>query len=195
VVHERSSIAAGRARRGLTKSAVAGLLLAIGLGPAAAADDPLLSRLAGEWIGQGMVRMSPVSEPERIYCKVANRLVDGGSVLEQKGRCAVASNSGSLKGRIAARGEGRYEGSLDSPQTAGPATLAGQAADDKIVLSAQFIDRFSRRPSLSIISLIVSDNGDYRLVSDTLNPESGKHFQTSDIIFKPNKEKTKPSTN
>lgn len=195
MVHERSSIAAGRARRGLTKSAVAGLLLAIGLGPAAAADDPLLSRLAGEWIGQGMVRMSPVSEPERIYCKVANRLVDGGSVLEQKGRCAVASNSGSLKGRIAARGEGRYEGSLDSPQTAGPATLAGQAADDKIVLSAQFIDRFSRRPSLSIISLIVSDNGDYRLVSDTLNPESGKHFQTSDIIFKPNKEKTKPSTN
>lgn len=160
-----------------------------GLGSALAAEDPILSRLEGEWIGQGMVRMSPAAEPERIYCKVANKLVDGGSALEQKGRCAVASNSGSLKGKIAARGEGRYEGSLDSPQTAGPATLAGQAAEDKIVLSAQFIDRFSRRPSLSIISLIVSDNGDYRLVSDTLNPESGKHFQTSDIIFKPSKEK------
>jgi hypothetical protein len=191
VVHERFSMAARRARCGLMKSAVAGLLLAVGLCPAVAADDPLLSRLEGEWIGQGMVRMSPASEPERIYCKVANRLVDGGSALEQKGRCAVASNSGSLKGKIAARGEGRYEGSLDSPQTAGPATLAGQAADNKIVLSAQFIDRFSRRPSLSIISLIVDKEGQYRLVSDTLNPESGKHFQTSDIIFKPNKKKVR----
>jgi hypothetical protein len=164
-------------------------LVALGAAPALAADDPLLSRLAGEWIGQGTVRMSPASEPERIYCKVANKLVDGGSALEQKGRCAVASNSGTLKGKIAARGEGRYEGSLDSPQTAGPATLAGHAADDKIVRSAEFIDRFSRRPSLSIISLIVGDGGQYRLVSDTLNPESGKHFQTSDIIFKPNKKK------
>ena len=54
-----------------------------------------------------MVRMSPASAPERIYCKVANRLVDGGSALEQKGRCAVASTSGSLKGKSAARGEGR----------------------------------------------------------------------------------------
>jgi hypothetical protein len=191
VVHERSSLAASPARRSLTKSLVASLFLAVGLGPAVAADDPLLSRLEGEWIGQGTVRMSPASEPERIYCKVANRLVDGGSALEQKGRCAVASNSGSLRGKIAARGEGRYEGSLDSPQTAGPATLAGQAADDKIVLSAQFIDRFSRRPSLSIISLIVDKEGQYRLVSDTLNPESGKHFQTSDIIFKPNKKKVR----
>lgn len=176
-------------RTGVTAGAAILCLVALGVAPALAADDPLLSRLAGEWIGQGTVRMSPASEPERIYCKVANKLVDGGSALEQKGRCAVASNSGTLKGKIAARGEGRYEGSLDSPQTAGPATLAGHAADDKIVLSAEFIDRFSRRPSLSIISLIVGDGGQYRLVSDTLNPESGKHFQTSDIIFKPNKKK------
>jgi hypothetical protein len=63
--------------------------------------------------------------------------------------------------------------------------LAGHAESDKIVLSAQFVDRFSKRPSLSIISLIVGDGGAYRLVSDTLNPGTGKHFQTSDILFKP----------
>jgi hypothetical protein len=187
VVYKRSSHAACRAQRGVAKITVATLLLAAGLGTALAAEDPILSRLEGEWVGQGTVRMSPTAAPERIYCKVDNKLVDGGSAIEQKGRCAVATNSGSLKGKIAARGDGRYEGSLDSPQTAGPATLAGHAADDKIVLSAEFIDRFSKRPSLSIISLSVGDNGQYRLTSDTLNPESGKHFQTSDILFKPNK--------
>lgn len=183
----------GRARRGLTRIAGASLLIALGAGAAFAAEDPLLSRLQGEWIGQGTVRMSPGSEPERIYCKIANKLVDGGLALEQKGRCAVATNSGRLKGKIAARGQGRYEGSLDSPQTDGPAVLAGHAESNKIVLSAQFVDRFSKRPSLSIISLIVGDGGAYRLVSDTLNPESGRHFQTGDILFKPNKQKTRRS--
>jgi hypothetical protein len=167
----------------------AGLLFAMGATGALAAEDALLSRLEGEWIGQGTVRMGPASPPERIYCKVANKLVGGGSSLEQKGRCAVGTNSGSLKGKSSARGEGKYEGSLDSPQTAGPAALAGEAVEDKIVLQAQFIDRFSRRPSLSIIQLMVGDGGAYRLVSNTLNPESGRHFETSDILFKPNKKK------
>ena len=167
----------------------AGLLFVTGATGALAAEDALLSRLQGEWIGQGTVRMGPASPPERIYCKVANRLIAGGSSIEQKGRCAVGTNSGSLKGKISARGEGKYEGSLDSPQTAGPASLAGEALEDKIVLQAQFIDRFSRRPSLSIIQLMVGDGGAYRLVSNTLNPETGRHFETSDILFKPNKKK------
>jgi hypothetical protein len=187
VVHKTSSSATGCARRGLTKLAGACLLLALGTFPISshAAEDPLLSRLQGEWIGQGTVRMGPQAEPERIYCRVANTLVDGGLALEQKGRCAVATNSGRLRGKIAAKGQGRYEGSLNSPQTDGPAVLAGHAEADKIVLSAEFVDRFSKRPSLSIISLIVGDGGAYRLVSDTLNPGTGSHFQTSDILFKP----------
>ena len=170
MVHKISIDAAGRARRGLTVLAGVGFLVAVGVGTALAAEDPLLSRLQGEWIGQGMVRMGPAAEPERIYCKIANKLVDGGLALEQKGRCAVATNSGRLRGKIAAKGEGRYEGSLDSPQTDGPAVLSGHAEADKIVLSAQFVDRFSKRPSLSIISLIVGDGG-------------------GDILFKPNNKK------
>jgi len=163
----------------------AGLLLAIGVVPAFSAEDVLLSRL----IGQGTVRMGPAEEPERIYCKIANRLVDGGAALEQKGRCAVATNSGRLRGKIAAKGQGRYEGSLDSPQTAGPAVLAGYAEDDKIVLSARFVDRFSRQPINSIILLSVSDGGAYRLISDTLIPSTGKHFEASNILFKQDKKR------
>ena len=159
----------------LAKFAGAGLLLiAVGVVPALAAQDKLLSRLEGNWIGQGTVQNGPSAEPERIYCKIANTLVSGGSALKQKGRCAVASNSGKVSGRITATGQGRYEGSLDSPQTKGPAKLSGQAKNDMIVMSAQFVDRFSKRAGTSTISLFVGDGSAYRLVSDTSN-----------ILFKP----------
>lgn len=160
----------------LAAAAGAALALAVGVVPAFSADDPLLSRLEGKWIGQGMVQSGPSAKPERIYCKIANTLVDGGSTLEQKGRCAVASNSGRITGKIAAKGGGQYEGSLDSPQTRGPAVLAGHAVNDKIVLSARFVDRLSKKPGTSTISLFVGDGSGYRLVSDNSN-----------ILFTPDK--------
>jgi hypothetical protein len=176
---------AGRLHRALTRLVGAVLLLAVGAAPAFSAEDALLSRMQGEWIGQGTVKKSAAAKPERIYCKIANRLVDGGSALEQKGRCAVASNSGRLKGKISAKGNGQYAGSLDLPETNGPAVLAGRAEKDKIVLSASFVDRFSKKPGKSTISLFVGDAGAYRLVSDNVNPSNGKRFQASNILFKP----------
>jgi hypothetical protein len=164
--------------KSLAKFAGAGVLLAaIGAGPALA-KDPLLSRMQGNWIGQGTVQNSPSAKPERIYCKISNKLVSGGSALEQKGRCAIASNSGRIKGKITAQGQGRYVGSLDSPQTKGPAQLSGQAKNDQIVMAAKFVDRLSKRPGTSTISLSIGDGTAYRLVSDTSN-----------ILFKPDKKK------
>jgi len=164
-----------RARRGLAMLAGAGVLLSLGIAPSLA-DDPLLSRLQGKWIGQGMVQNKPGGAQERIYCKVTNSLVNGGSALQQNGRCAVASNSGKLVGTISATGQGNYQGSLDSPQTRGPATLAGRAQNDTIVLSANFVDRASKKKEKSTISLVVGDGSTYRLVSDK-----------SDILFTPDK--------
>lgn len=187
MVFKTSNSTTGCARRGLMVIAGAGIVLAIGMTTASSAADELLSRLQGDWIGQGTVRMSPSAEPERIYCKIANKLVDGGQALEQKGRCAVATNSGRLRGKIAAKGQGRYAGSLDSPQTRGPAVLAGRAEDGRIVLSADFVDRFSKQPSHSFIHLIVGDGGAYRLVSDMAIPGTDRRFETGDILFKPDR--------
>jgi hypothetical protein len=181
------SLAKTFAAIGAPALAAGGLMLVVGVVPAFSADDALLSRLEGKWIGQGTVLTGPGAEPERIYCKIANKLVDGGRALEQKGRCAIATNSGRLQGKIAAKGGGRYEGSLDSPQTRGPAVLAGRAENDKIVLSASFVDRFSKQPGKSPLSLLVGDGGAYRLVTDALNPHTGKPFEASNILFKPDK--------
>jgi hypothetical protein len=191
VVQERLTSLTHRACNSVLKLAALGLLLALGTTSALAADDDLLSRLQGEWIGQGLVKIGPGSRPERVYCKIANKLVDGGNAMVQKGRCAVDTNSGSLKIKIVAVGDGRYEGTLNGPHTVGPATLAGHSADGRIVLAAEYVDRFSRRPTLSIISLIGGDGDLYQLTSDTLNPASGQHYQAADIIFKPHKKKPK----
>lgn len=118
-----------------------------------------------------------------VYCKVTNRLVEDGAVLQQKGRCAVASNSGAIKGLISARGDGRYEGSLDSMSTSGPATLAGNGGDGKIEFNAEFISRQTKRPSQANISLVLSGDGKYRLTSNALAADDRTRFIASDILF------------
>jgi hypothetical protein len=166
----------------------ASLIVALFLGlaplPVSAAEDPILSQLAGDWIGRGTFKQSANAEPELVYCKVANRLVDGGSALEQKGRCAVATNSGAIKGLITANGAGTYQGSLESISTKGPATIAGKGSNGVIVLSADFVDRKTRKPGKSTIKLVVAD-GKYRLVSNSINPATNAEFVASDILFTP----------
>ena len=172
------------------RSAGAGLAailvcLAAGVGPARAADDPILTKLVGDWIGRGKARTTPTAAEELVYCKIANRLVDGGRALEQKGRCAVATNSGTVKGKIIAAGNGRYEGTLESFSTNGVATLAGSGKTDTIVLTASFTDRATKKPNQSKITL-VTGSGKYRLVSETLDANGNTGVRTGDILFDKN---------
>ena len=147
-----------------------------------AADDPLLARMAGDWIGRGTFKSSPSAEPEMVYCKITNTLADGGATLQQKGRCAVATNSGRVSGTIEAKGAGVYQGSLESLSTKGPATIAGKAADNQIAFSADFVDSKTNKPGKATIQVVIAD-GKYRLVSNTLNTKTKTEFVASDILF------------
>jgi hypothetical protein len=159
--------------------------IVLGRLPAQAADDPLLARFVGAWIGRGTYRSGPTGAAEPIYCRIANRLVDGGAALEQTGRCALATNSGRISGRISARGKGHYEGSLQSFSTAGPTYLAGSGADGRIELRADFVDRMSKQPGRAIISLVIAGGRQYRLTSNTLGADDKPAFVASDILFTP----------
>jgi hypothetical protein len=151
----------------------------------ALADDPILSRLAGDWVGRGMARTSATAKAELAYCRISARLIDGGTTLEQKGRCAIATNSGNIKGRIAAVGGGKYRGALESFSTIGPMQLAGSGTDGKIELNAKFVDRKTRQPAEAIVSLVLAGDGKYRLVSNQLAPDGKSRFLASDIVFTP----------
>jgi hypothetical protein len=179
---DHSHTKAGRAAC-LRARAGGGLIVAAMLGmmpmPALAAGDAILSQLAGNWIGRGTVKQSANAAAEQVYCKVANKLVNNGATLEQRGRCAIATNSGQIKGTIQAKG-GSYSGTLDTFNTKGPATISGRAASNTISFSAEFVDRKTNRPTRATIKLVVAD-GKYRLVSNGANDS----FVASDITFTP----------
>jgi hypothetical protein len=173
---------AGAARRRSARAG-GGLIVAamLGLAPmqALAANDAILSQLAGNWVGRGTVKQSANAAAEQVYCKIANKLVNNGATLEQRGRCAIATNSGQIKGTIQAKG-GSYSGTLDTFNTKGPATISGRAASNTINFSAEFVDRKTNRPTRATIKLVVAD-GKYRLVSNGANDS----FVASDITFTP----------
>jgi hypothetical protein len=155
-------------------------LVALAPLPSHAAGDAILSQLAGNWVGRGTVKQGPNADPEMVYCKIANKLVNNGAALEQRGRCAVATNSGQIKGMIQASGAGSYNGTLDSFNTRGPAKISGKAASNTINFNAEFVDRKTNKPTKATIKLVVA-NGKYRLVSNGANDS----FVASDITFTP----------
>ncbi|MCP4383965.1 MAG: hypothetical protein GY798_21580 [Hyphomicrobiales bacterium] len=142
----------------------------------------MLARLSGDWIGRGTFKSSPSAEPELVYCKITNSLSGGGAVIRQKGRCAVATNSGRVTGEIKSDGAGGYSGSLESISTRGPATITGRASGDQITFQAEFIDRRTKKPGKATIRMVVGD-GRYRLVSNGFNAKNNSDFVASDITF------------
>jgi hypothetical protein len=164
------------------RAGLAAIILAGCVAPALAADDPVLVRFVGDWIGRGTYRAGPSADPEQVYCKITNRLIEGGSVLEQKGRCAIPSQSGPVKGRIAAKGGGRYDGSLQSISTDGPATLAGTGANGTLTLAADFVGRLNHKPGKSTITLAAGATG-YKLTASALGTDGKPRFVANEITF------------
>ena len=148
--------------------------------PALAADDPILSKLAGQWTGRGSYKESASAAQERIFCKVTNTLVQNCAALQQKGRCSVASNSGAIDGLITATGGGRYTGTLSSMATDGPANLSGSGSGGRLTLNMSFVDGVTHQPATSTTTMTLSGNG-YHLLST--RSDGGKSWTPTDITF------------
>ncbi len=150
--------------------------------PAFAADDPILSRLAGEWTGRGTYQASADAAAERVFCKITNTLVQNGSALQQQGRCSISDGSGAISGLITASGGGRYTGTLSSMASDGPAQFTGSGSSGRLTLNLSFVDRHTHAPATAVTTMSLGGNG-YRLVST--RQDGGKSWTPSDITFKP----------
>jgi hypothetical protein len=136
--------------------------------------------MEGEWVGRGTVRRGPDHEPERVYCRVTNRLENGGEVLVQSGRCAAGSSTGRISGVISAVAGG-YRGTLSTPEMEGEATVRGDGGRNGIRLNASYLDRESGRTMRSSISISLADAG-YRLQA-TADPGDVPPYSATDITF------------
>jgi hypothetical protein len=151
--------------------------------PASPLNDPLLARLAGEWIGRGEIRQTAAAESERVFCKITNALSADGAALSQKGRCALANQSGAIDGTITALGEGKYDGTLESMASDGPATLTGSRMGDSIVMVTQFTDAQTHQPTTSTTTIEALSEGGYRLSTERTDPRTGTLYTASEIVF------------
>jgi len=151
--------------------------------PVSPENDPLLARLAGAWTGRGQIRQTASAESERVFCKITNALSPNGAALSQEGRCALANQSGAISGEIRALGEGRYDGTLESLASDGPATLTGARTGDSIVLVTRFTDRQTHQPTTSTTTLEVLPEGGYRLSAERIDPATGVSYTASEIVF------------
>ncbi len=152
---------------------------------AALADDALLTKLVGEWTGRGTVQLKPGIQPERVYCKVTNTLLEDGVTLDQKGRCSLTSSTGRIDGEIKAGAGNKYSGTLASLASRGPATLEGTGNASRLDLDASFVDTFTGQPDTSVTTIEVLPGG-YRLSTVRKAPKTGASYTSSAITFSAN---------
>jgi hypothetical protein len=169
---------------------VGALAIAIVASPAAQAADAFLSQLVGDWIGRGAMKQGPDAEQERLYCKISNTMSADGMSLLQKGRCSLASNSGTIDGSITALGGKAYSGSLASLASRAPAKLNGVLVEttvdkkkhEQLVLNAEYIDKLSGDKVKSVNTIALVDGG-YSLTATKVDPRDGSTYTSSQIIF------------
>jgi CubicO group peptidase (beta-lactamase class C family) len=165
------------------KMLVASVLLGLVGAVPAVADDAFLTSLVGDWIGRGTMKTSAEAAPERVYCKIGNTLIEGGATLAQKGRCSLASTSGSVNGSITADGAGDYRGTLDSLASNGPAILQGKGTTGRLDLDATFVDALTNQPAESVTTIELLSKGGYRLSTVRVDPRTGSTYTSSEISF------------
>jgi hypothetical protein len=168
-----------RARRsGLRTALVGALLAATLLAPTAqAAEDPLLKKLVGTWIGRGTFRWDSTSEPERLYCKLTATLTNDGAGMKQTGRCAIATDSRAVEIEIVAEGGGVYHGTAKGMGGGRSASVTAVVKDNQIVLTTEVPEG---PPPVTTIELF---DGGYHIQAERVDPKTGVKYVPAEATF------------
>ncbi|MDP2621753.1 MAG: hypothetical protein Q8P46_16530 [Hyphomicrobiales bacterium] len=149
-----------------------------------AAADAFLEGLVGEWIGRGNGVRHPGAPLEKVYCRITNVSAENGAVLKQEGRCAFGNETGALSGHIRALGDGRYDGTMNSPVMQGAASISGASDGKRLLLDAGYEDTITGRPARSYITLSLVAEGEYRMLTTATDAATGEPMQSSEILFR-----------
>jgi hypothetical protein len=163
----------------MRRLAIVTVLLCVA-GNAAAADDGMLKRMVGDWIGQGIVRLKADEAPQRLYCKLTGALDPGGRSLRQSGRCALPDLSVAVEAVIEAIGPGRYRGSGGRRGNPPAATFSGVVKGDQFVLTAETDDDESSKPTATVD---VGDDG-FRVRAVAVNRKTNATYTVTDVIVR-----------
>ena len=147
------------------------------VGAAHAADDPMLQRLGGDWVGNGQFRWDSVTDPERLFCHITASFMPDGS-LQQTGRCALPTDSAALTIEIHPNGSGGYSGTAKAGPRQ-PVPFSGTGKQNQFVLIGKDSDG---NPSTTTIDLLA---GGFHVIVDHIDPKTGKKYAVGDVTFLP----------
>lgn len=112
---------------------VAGLLIAVGAAPAAAANP--IQDMDGYWSGNGSVVLSNGST-ERVKCSVFYKVTEGGSAIRQSMRCASADYKIDALAELRVKGD-KVSGSWEEKTYSATGAVSGRFVENSFVLSIQ----------------------------------------------------------
>jgi len=115
-----------RGNAGAAGLVVAGLLLALPFGAAAAGALDALSVFSGTFRGKGRVTFSDGRPAEAVVCRTTGRIA--GAVFRISGRCGGGNRSGTFSIQVRASGNG-YLGTWTSSTTKGAVAFSGSGRD------------------------------------------------------------------
>jgi hypothetical protein len=145
--------------------------------PASADETGFLKSLAGDWTGNGMVKLGTGSTPFNVTCNFDSRA--NGPRLSMKGTCrGLILVSRSVGADLKTDGA-RYSGTYVGP-AGGRSGLNGSRRGDTINLAVHWakVVNGDRRADMTIRKL--GDDGMKLMTIDT-DPASGREVTTSDI--------------
>jgi hypothetical protein len=102
------------------------------------------------------------------------------TLIQQKGRCVVASNSRAVNATIAATGDGQYEGTFDAPNIRST-IFTGNGKGDNLTLSGDYVDTKTGEERKATMTMELADAA-YRVTTD--NAGANDSYVASDIIFR-----------
>jgi hypothetical protein len=143
-----------------------------------AADDVLLKRFVGEWVGTGSFRYDSASGADPLWCRITGT-VDGDGALIESGRCSLPDQAASFRAEIRPAGSGKYNGTASGVLGLAKApAFTGTGKTNQLVFVAPTDDG----PVTVVLDLV---SGGFRMKAERADPKTGTKYSPIDVKFGP----------
>ena len=148
---------------------------------AAGPAESFLKRLEGSWRGSGSALIPGRRDPERISCRVTNKLE--GDALEVEGECASTQGKTPVSGRLTATGNTVGGTLINAFKGATMTRTTGAVDGERLVVSSSFVNDATGQLTRTR-QVILAGSGNFVAEFFTYNSRSGSYEPAGQISFK-----------
>ncbi len=142
------------------------------------AETRYLQEFTGDWRGQGVVQLTPRSQPEEVICRAAG-VADDRARLEISGRCGGETFTATF--RISANYDttlGAYRATFAGPPSVGSSQMIGYRDGDRL----EFELRHPGQP-LSFMTIRRDGDGTFRISVETTTGQRTPPYTSASVAL------------